>query len=720
MNRYTEQTSKKRRLLALSSEKYSSQSLMNKIIEKKHEEECSVVEEDSVKVIVRIRPPLLVEPRRSCAAEAGACLKSAGASVRVCNPTLLKLNKESYWKRFDFNAVINEDQRNRDLFEHSLKPHLGSLLEGFNMSVLCYGVTGSGKTHTMFGEAEDRGLIYECAEHILRLKDSPVAGSSNKINKVQVEASIYEIYNENVRDLSFATPPSLTVCEDSKKDVYIKDLSRVNVTSLHELKCFLEAGNARRVKASTNKNLHSSRSHAIVELAVNTVGLQEGRPDPRVRSAKLMMIDLAGSERLGPSDAGYTEQLVVRKNEGAKINKSLLSLTNCILNLGDQKQFTNFRDSKLTRILKNSLSGNSKTVMIGCVSKEPADFDNTLNTLAYCAKAAFIKKKSKANVAVKTASEIEALLEKTKVTAPRVPSPNLRFFAPKHGQEKVKLKKLVKNNSSAKPTPPAAPGHFEEEKAALKKHQETPQLIELMKTMLAKKKALEDRYRRGELSSAEYFYAVASYNELSLQILNLMEAKESTATNSVLLQRTSSNKNIVPSKRAQTKSITDESEARRLNKSLRESFLLTQVRFKGLTSLTAKWNKRLRRGQLSRKAPDLSPRGAPASKSPGLFASARGSFFKSDDAMKLRLARQNYRNFKNEVQVVHSLKRSMNRQNPRETFEVACKIEALLKSQRDHKFLLTKSQEALVGELTDFLREHAPKSSSSHSVTLNF
>ena len=736
MIRYSEVLNKKKRPEVTSNNQPSSISLMNKIIEKKSfiangeasQKPSPVDEEETVKVIVRIRPNIHQDHnRKPQQLQTENCLKVFDKkSVEICNPVLIKMNKESYWKSFKFNSVIPENSTNSETFKECIKPHLPNLLQGFNLSVLCYGVTGSGKTHTMFGEEGDRGIVFECAEWILSTKDSLGRGSGpNRVHKMQIEASIYEIYNENVRDLSFPQPINLTVCEDSKKDVWIKDLFKMNITSVEELRFFLETGNSRRVKASTNNNIHSSRSHAIVELNVNTLMLIDGKPDHHVMASKLMMVDLAGSERLSPGEESQADQLLLRKNEGSKINKSLLSLTNCILNLGDQKQFTNFRDSKLTRILKTSLCGNSKTMMIGCVSKSCADFENTFNTLQYCSKAAFIKKKNKANIVVKSAKEIENILEKAKPAPfcskppPQtiIPSPSSKYFANRGFSEKSKLKKLI--SSHKKNQPPDHSSCYNDIKSALKSAQEIPQLIELMKTMINRKKKLEEDFRSGEVKNTEYFYSVATYNELSLVILGQMDAKESTATNSVLFQKTASNQNLSNSQRQirqGTRSINDDSDLKKRMKSYKETFLLSQIQLRGFNN---SWSKRLKNSMITRKAPNASLVAAQKSRSPDLFSKTRGSFFQSDDALKLKMARQSYRNFKNEIKVVHSMKRSINSQNPRETFEVAYKIESLLKTQKDNRFLLTKSQDLMVSELKDFLKKN-DTASSNRTTKINF
>lgn len=327
---------------------------------------------------------------------------------------------------FTYDCCIDPSTPTSSLFSLTISPSLDLLSQGLNLSVLCYGVTGSGKSHTMFGDKYSRGIVGESAQYLLALKER-VENRENRENRdkkdkkdkketevrILLMAGIYELYNENIRDLGCRKGISLGLVEDQKKEVQVKDLHKIEITSLESLRSFLNEAHNRRVKASTNKNEHSSRSHAIVEITVTKVTLKNGIMDDLVTSGKLMLVDLAGSERMDTySPSKYNH---VRKQEGSNINKSLLSLTNCILTLSQQASSTQdspnknknpaselsvptYRNSKLTRLLKQSLIGNSRTIMIGCITKLNSDYDNNLRTLSYISKARCISKNIHTNV----------------------------------------------------------------------------------------------------------------------------------------------------------------------------------------------------------------------------------------------------------------------------------------------------------------------------------
>ena len=186
-----------------------------------------------------------------------------------------------------------------------------------------------------------------------------------------------EIYNENVQDLLHKSGP-LHLRDDGRHGVIIAGLKIITIHSAEELLTLLAKGNKNRTQHPTDANEESSRSHAVFQVYINITNKLDGQ----VRQVKLSMIDLAGSER-----ASATGCKGARFKEGANINKSLLALGNCINNLADGAKHITYRDSKLTRLLKDSLGGNCQTVMIANIAPSSFSYEDTYNTLRYANRA---------------------------------------------------------------------------------------------------------------------------------------------------------------------------------------------------------------------------------------------------------------------------------------------------------------------------------------------
>lgn len=292
---------------------------------------------------------------------------------------LKKQNKEL---QFVFDKVFDSTSSNINVYEGSTKELISSLLDGYNCSVFAYGATGAGKTHTMLGKEGDPGITYrtmaELFSQIELQKDS---------RDFNLGVSYLEIYNENVQDLLHKVGP-LHLRED-RAGVIVAGLKIITIHSADELLSLLAKGNKNRTQHATDANQESSRSHAVFQVYVNVTSKVDGQ----VKHVKLSMIDLAGSER-----ASATGCTGARFKEGANINKSLLALGNCINNLADGIKHIPYRDSKLTRLLKDSLGGNCQTVMIANISPSSASFEDTYNTLRYANRAKKIKTSVKKNI----------------------------------------------------------------------------------------------------------------------------------------------------------------------------------------------------------------------------------------------------------------------------------------------------------------------------------
>eukprot|EP00117_Sycon_ciliatum_P028393 scpid8576/ scgid22827/ Kinesin-like protein KIF18A; Marrow stromal KIF18A len=289
---------------------------------------------------------------------------------------------------FHFDRVFDEQSTQQDVFEGTAKTILDGIFSGFNCSVLAYGATGAGKTHTMLGSEECPGLIFLIMMELYRRMDEV---NEEKICNITI--SYLEVYNETIRDLLKPTSHALAVREDPQKGVVVSQLSTHKPSDAHDLLRMLSTGNNNRTQHPTDANATSSRSHAVFQVVMQqkprTAGLSA-----EVRTAKLLLVDLAGSER-----ATVSRNRGDRQREGANINRSLLALGNCInaLAAGNSKSHIPYRDSKLTRLLKDSLGGNCRTAFIANVGPSTLSYEDTLNTLRYAERAKKIKVKLSEN-----------------------------------------------------------------------------------------------------------------------------------------------------------------------------------------------------------------------------------------------------------------------------------------------------------------------------------
>ncbi|XP_054442220.1 kinesin-like protein KIF18A [Pteronotus mesoamericanus] len=291
--------------------------------------------------------------------------------------------------KFVFDAVFDETSTQLEVFEHTTKPILRSFLNGYNCTVLAYGATGAGKTHTMLGSATEPGVMYLT---LLELYKSMDEIKEEKVCSTAV--SYLEVYNEQIRDLLVNSGP-LAVREDAQKGVVVQGLTLHQPKSSEEILQLLDNGNKNRTQHPTDMNATSSRSHAVFQIYLRQQD-KTASIDQNVRIAKMSLIDLAGSERASTTSAKGTRFI-----EGTNINRSLLALGNVINALADTKrknQHIPYRNSKLTRLLKDSLGGNCQTIMIAAISPSSMSYDDTYNTLKYANRAKDIKSSLKSNV----------------------------------------------------------------------------------------------------------------------------------------------------------------------------------------------------------------------------------------------------------------------------------------------------------------------------------
>uniref|UniRef100_A0A8C1PY63 Kinesin family member 7 n=1 Tax=Cyprinus carpio TaxID=7962 RepID=A0A8C1PY63_CYPCA len=342
------------------------------------------VEETTVQVAVRVRPLLPKEILHSHE----SCITADPEEKRVT------LGND---RHFHCDFVFEENSTQEDVYTECVQPLIEAFFHGFNATVFAYGQTGSGKTYTI-GESnickdDEQGIIPRAVAEIFKLLDE------NDLTDFSVRVSYMEVYKEVFRDLLEVETASkdIHIREDEKGNVVLSGVKECEVEGLDEVLSLLESGKTARHTGATQMNPHSSRSHTIftVLMEQRRGGSRAAAGTVQILSSKFHFVDLAGSERI--LKTGNTGE---RLKESIQINSGLLALGNVIGALGDPKRkgtHIPYRDSKITRILKDSLGGNAKTLMIACISPSSSDFDESLNTLNYAKRARNIQNRATVN-----------------------------------------------------------------------------------------------------------------------------------------------------------------------------------------------------------------------------------------------------------------------------------------------------------------------------------
>lgn len=372
-------------------------------------------DESSVRVAVRVRPQLAKEKIEGC----HICTFVTPGEPQVV------LGKD---KAFTFDYVFDMDSQQDSIYSNCTEKLIEGCFEGYNATIFAYGQTGSGKTYTMGTgfdvniSDEELGIIPRAISHLFRgieERRQVATEQGRPVPEFKINAQFLELYNEEVLDLFDSTRDvearkqrsNIKIHEDANGGIYTVGVTTRTVSSEAEMMQCLRLGALSRTTASTQMNVQSSRSHAIFTIHLCQVRVcasdNDTETDNRLvngsseinefetLTAKFHFVDLAGSERL--KRTGATGD---RAKEGISINCGLLALGNVISALGDRsKRSTHvpYRDSKLTRLLQDSLGGNSQTVMIACISPSDRDFMETLNTLKYANRARNIKNKVMVN-----------------------------------------------------------------------------------------------------------------------------------------------------------------------------------------------------------------------------------------------------------------------------------------------------------------------------------
>ncbi|MBA0609420.1 hypothetical protein Godav_021470 [Gossypium davidsonii] len=350
----------------------------------------------NVQVILRCRP-LSEDETRIHTPVVISCNESRREVCAVQNIANKQIDRT-----FLFDKVFGPSSQQKELFDLAVSPIVNEVLEGYNCTIFAYGQTGTGKTYTMEGGARkkngefpsDAGVIPRSVKQIFDILEAQNAEYSMKV-------TFLELYNEEITDLlapeetmKFVDDKSkkpIALMEDGKGGVFVRGLEEEIVTTANEIYKILEKGSAKRRTAETLLNKQSSRSHSIFSI---TIHIKECTPEGEemIKCGKLNLVDLAGSENISRSGAREG-----RAREAGEINKSLLTLGRVINALVEHSGHVPYRDSKLTRLLRDSLGGKTKTCIIATISPSIHCLEETLSTLDYAHRAKNIKNKPEIN-----------------------------------------------------------------------------------------------------------------------------------------------------------------------------------------------------------------------------------------------------------------------------------------------------------------------------------
>ncbi|XP_017771637.1 PREDICTED: osmotic avoidance abnormal protein 3 isoform X2 [Nicrophorus vespilloides] len=342
---------------------------------------------ENVKVIVRCRPMNHSE----LTLNSKVVVKMKDCMVEIYDPNE---RGSALPKQFTFDSVYNQDSNTEIIYNDICYPLIESVLEGYNSTIFVYGQTGCGKSYSMEGDKSsdppEKGIISRAFEHIFE------AISVATQTKYLALVSYLEIYNEQIRDLlqpheKLGQENKLNLKEMPNEGLQIPGLTQEPVHNVHECERYFQYGTKNRMIGATLMNQNSSRSHSIFTISIEQISHIDDKEN--IRKGKLNLVDLAGSER--QAKTGATGD---RLKEATKINLSLSALGNVISALVDGKaKHIPYRDSKLTRLLQDSLGGNTRTLMIACISPASRNYMETLSTLRYANRAKNISNKPRVN-----------------------------------------------------------------------------------------------------------------------------------------------------------------------------------------------------------------------------------------------------------------------------------------------------------------------------------
>ena len=358
----------------------------------------------NIKVYCRIRP----ENEQEISSGYGPCLKQTSTNslqILVDNLNINSGLKENYSDKiiqeFTFDKVYPSETNQNIIFEQIAKPLISAAFEGINGTLFCYGQTASGKTYTMEGIPSDenlKGIIPRMMKFVFEIINS----QSSEV-EFSVKCQYYQIYNEKVQDLIDTRKSDLSIREDKNKGIWVGECTEEYIESEEEMLNFFNKGTENRIVSSTKMNSISSRSHSIFSVTI----YQRNVITESSKTGKIYFVDLAGSEKM--SKAGVEGNTMLK--EAQNINKSIMTLGMVINSLSKGEKHIPYRDSKLTRVLQESLGGNSLTYLIINCSSNMLNQTETLNSLRFGQRAKLIKNKVVANTQ-QSVKELMMLLKK--------------------------------------------------------------------------------------------------------------------------------------------------------------------------------------------------------------------------------------------------------------------------------------------------------------------
>lgn len=359
---------------------------------------------ENVTVTVRIRPFSSSELKVAGGPTEVWTVGDTGSSIAYTDDYAVQARRVAVDYNYD-HALTGSD--NELIYNTSVKNLVQSAMEGYNGTVFAYGQTSSGKTYTMSGNENQPGITPRAVEDVFKYI------RENSDREFLLRVSYLEIYNESIRDLLSPEAIDLRIHEDKRRGVYVSPLKEEIVTAPSQVMRIIERGDYQRHVSSTDFNAHSSRSHSIFQIVIESRDRSTaaaGSPTARkpgsksasaVRVSQLNLIDLAGSEKASSNEE--------RRKEGAFINKSLLTLGTVISKLTEEKgAHIPYRDSKLTRILQSSLNGSARVSVICTISPSYLNVEESNNTLKFAARVKKIVTKAQTNQVM----DDKALLEK--------------------------------------------------------------------------------------------------------------------------------------------------------------------------------------------------------------------------------------------------------------------------------------------------------------------
>eukprot|EP00871_Galdieria_phlegrea_P005379 jgi/Galph1/5842/GphlegSOOS_G4523.1 len=344
-------------------------------------EEAAASNSECVRVVIRVRPLNAREQNTNLCVEVG----DGGRNIMV--------NEQGNMRKFTFDSIFSIDGKQQDVFRNVAKPIIDSCLNGYNGTIFAYGQTGSGKTFTMQGPEES---IHSQSGEVREMRGiMPRKEEKGDMVEYTVKCAYLQVYNEAITDLLVPSKHNLNIREDTLKGVYVEDLTEETVRHPEDCYQVLRKGVANRTVSATAMNQESSRSHGVFTLIIER---KEEKPDNLVakRVSRLNLVDLAGSER-----QKLTKTSGQTLKEASNINRSLSVLGYVIMALVDasngKERHINYRDSKLTFLLKDSLGGNAKTCMVATVSPSEMNVGESVSTLKFAQRAKYIRNKAYVN-----------------------------------------------------------------------------------------------------------------------------------------------------------------------------------------------------------------------------------------------------------------------------------------------------------------------------------